>query len=235
MRLQKYLAICGIASRRKSEEFILQGRVKVNGQVIKEMGFKIDEEHDEILFDKRKIQPEKRKIVILLNKPTHYVTTISDPFNRRTVADLVKEIPERLVPVGRLDYHSSGLLLLTNDGDLTYQLTHPKHHIPKVYHVKIDGVLTSRQADMFRKGMVIDGYMTKPSELDIMSHDDSYSMMEIVLHEGRNRQIRKMIEKLGYKVLELERVAIGPIADKNLKPGQYRFLTDSEIKLLKGE
>jgi 23S rRNA pseudouridine2605 synthase len=235
MRLQKYLAHCGIASRRKSEELIQQGRVMVNGQIITEMGYKIDLIHDEVLFDKKLITPENRRVVILINKPTGYVTTNKDQFNRKTVVDLISDIPERLVPVGRLDYHSSGLLLLTNDGDLTYQLTHPKHHIPKIYLVKIDGVLTQQQIDQFRNGMVIDDYRTKTAGLEVVSKTVRFSVLKITLHEGRNRQIRKMIEQLGCEVMELERIAIGNISDSTLKPGEYRYLTKNEIKSIKGE
>ncbi len=235
MRLQKYLANCGVASRRKSELLIQQGRVIVNGQIITEMGFAVDPTHDEVQFDNKVISPEKRRVIVLINKPKGYVTTNNDQFDRKTVADLVSDIPERLVPVGRLDYHSSGLLLLTNDGDLTYYLTHPKHHIPKVYLVKIDGILNQQQIDQFNNGMVIDDYRTRPAELTVVKKTSGLSVLKITLHEGRNRQIRKMIELLGYNVLELERIAIGKISDSTLKPGEYRHLTKNEIESLKGD
>lgn len=235
MRLQKFLAKAGIASRRKSEALILQGRVKVNGVVVKEMGIVVDPTKDIVLFDESEVAIEKNQLVILLNKPKGYVSTVDDQFDRKTVIDLIPDIKERLYPIGRLDYYSSGLLLLTNDGDLTYQLTHPKHHVSKVYRVTVDSVFQDSDIERFENGLVIDGYKTQKALLKVVKRYPNQTILEITLNEGRNRQIRKMLELLNYEVIALERIMIGNLKDLNLKPGQYRFLDEKEINELKGE
>ncbi len=235
MRLQKYLAKAGIASRRKSEALILEGRVKVNGVIVKEMGIIIDQSKDIVLFDDNKVALEKNQLVILLNKPKGYVSTVNDQFDRKTVIELIPDIKERLYPIGRLDYYSSGLLLLTNDGDLTYQLTHPKHHVSKVYRVKVDTTFRDEDIERFENGLEIDGYMTQKALLEVLERYPNQSILKITLNEGRNRQIRKMLEVLNYNVVDLERIMIGNLADPNLKPGQYRYLSETEINELKGE
>ena len=235
MRLQKFLAKAGIASRRKSESLILEGRVKVNGAIVKEMGIIIDPSKDIVLFDNSKVTIEKNQIVILLNKPKGYVSTVDDQFDRKTVIHLIPDIKERLYPIGRLDYYSSGLLLLTNDGDLTYQLTHPKHHVSKVYRVTIDSTFQDSDIERFENGLVIDGYKTQKALLKVIMRYPNQTILEITLNEGRNRQIRKMLEILNYKVVDLERIMIGNLKDTNLKSGEYRFLSEEEINALKGE
>lgn len=235
IRLQKYLANCGICSRRKAEEFILSGRVKINDLVVRELGTKINPEVDKVLFDNKPVKLENKKIYILLNKPINCVTTAKDQFNRKTVLDYIdkNKIKERLVPVGRLDYESCGLLLLTNDGDLTYKLTHPKHNINKKYIVKVSKIPSDKQLEKFRTGILIDGYKTAPAQIRILRADKQTSTLEIIISEGKNRQIRKMCETLGHEVLELKRVAIEKILLGNLQDGEYRHLKKDELAYLK--
>lgn len=231
MRLQKYIAKCGVASRRKAEEMIKNGLISVNGKIITEMGIKIDIYKDIVKLNNEIIRFENKTIVILINKPEGYVSTTDDQFGRKTVLDIIPDITERLYPVGRLDYYSCGLLLLTNDGELTYNLTHPKHHISKVYRVHIDKVFRIEDKSKFEKGLVIDEYLTKPSELII----ENNKTLKITLYEGRNRQIRKMLEQLGYNILKLERIQIGDIYDINLNSGEYRYLSEDEVSRLRRE
>lgn len=235
VRLQKYLAQCGVASRRKSEELIQAGRVKVNGSTVTEMGRTIDPTEDEVIFDGKPVHPESRHIVVLLNKPVGVISTASDPRGRTTVLDLVKDLPERLVPVGRLDYQSCGLILLTNDGDLCYAMTHPKHHVPKRYLVSVKYRFKEDDRLRFEAGIEIDGYTTRPAECKVLKRNGQHSLLEITLHEGRNRQIRKMMEVLGYPVNRLERIAIGNLTDPSLQPGHYRLLSEAEYRHLKEE
>lgn len=231
IRLQKYLAECGIASRRKAEEYILQGQVKVNGKIITELGTKINPEKDKIEFEDKKIKKEEKHIYILLNKPIGYVTTVDDQFNRDTILDLVK-VKERVVPVGRLDMYTSGALILTNDGDFVYKVTHPKHEINKTYTVTIKGIIQNEEIEHLRQGVKIDDYITKPAKVRILKTDEekNISRIEIIIHEGRNRQVRKMCEAIGKKVLALHRSKIGNIGVKNLKIGTWRYLNQSEVK-----
>ena len=199
-RLQKYLAECGIASRRKSEEYILQGKVKVNGKIITELGTKINPIKDKIEFEDKEIKQEEKYVYILLNKPIGYVTTVNDQFNRDTVLDLVK-VKERIVPVGRLDMYTSGALILTNDGDFVYKVTHPKHEINKTYTVTIKGIIQEAEVEQLRKGVKIDEYITKPAKVKILKIDTekNISRIEITIHEGKNRQVRKMCEAIEKK------------------------------------
>lgn len=231
IRLQKYLAECGIASRRKSEEYILQGKVKVNGKTITELGTKIDPSNDKIEFENKEIKKEEKNVYILLNKPIGYVTTANDQFNRDTVIDLVK-VKERIVPVGRLDMYTSGALILTNDGDFVYKVTHPKHEINKTYTVTIKGIIQEGEVEQLRKGVKIEDYITKPAKVKILKTDEdkNISRLEITIHEGKNRQVRKMCEAIDKKVLALHRSKIGNIAVKDLKIGTWRYLKESEIK-----
>lgn len=233
MRLQKYLAMCGVASRRKSEKMILQGRVKVNGKVIDKLGYKINPDIDVILVDNKQVIKKENYIYIALNKPEGYITTVKDQFNRPTVLDLVKSINERIYPIGRLDYDTSGLLLLTNDGDLTYKLTHPKHEIEKVYIAKIKGVPTEKKLNKFRKGLKIDNYVTSKAKIEVLKKYNDYSIVKIAIHEGKNRQIRKMCKKINHPVIKLKRIAIGKIELGNLKKGSWRYLSKEEISYLK--
>lgn len=233
IRLQKYLANCGIASRRKCEEYILQGRVEVNGIIIEELGSKINPEKDIVKFDGKEVKEEKNLVYILLNKPIGYVTTVDDQFNRDTVLDLVK-VKERIVPVGRLDMYTSGALILTNDGDFVYKITHPKHEINKTYTVTIKGIIQNSEVEQLRKGIKIDDYITKPAKVKILKTDieKDISRIEITIHEGKNRQVRKMCEAIGKKVLALHRSKIENIGVKDLKIGQWRYLKKNEIQAL---
>ncbi|MGB9779402.1 pseudouridine synthase [Caldanaerobacter sp.] len=232
VRLQKYLAECGIASRRKCEEYILQGRVKVNGKVVKELGTKIDPNVDIIEFDGKIVRREEKKLYIMLYKPAGYITSSKDPFGRPTVLDLVK-VKERIYPVGRLDFDTSGLLLLTNDGELANTLMHPKHEVVKTYVAKVKGVPTKEEMQMFENGLIIDGRKTSRAKIRLLSVKNGTSVVEIKIHEGRNRQVKKMCKAIGHPVIELKRTKIGDLELKGLKPGEWRYLTEEEVKYLK--
>ncbi|MDV3427997.1 MAG: rRNA pseudouridine synthase [Bacillota bacterium] len=230
-RLQKYMAECGAASRRKSEEIILSGRVKVNGQVITELGFKIDKDKDTVLLDDKLIKEEENKVYIALNKPTGYLSSVSDDRGRKTIIDLVP-VSERIYPIGRLDYDSCGLILLTNDGEIYNKVIHPRKNIDKLYRFIINGRLAPDDIEKLEKGVDIGGYVTRPCKIKIIDEgkDSSY---EIIIHEGKNRQIRKMLESAGFKVIYLERMQIGKIYLGKLSRGNYRVLTNNEINYLK--
>lgn len=230
-RLQKYLAQCGVASRRKCEELILQGRVQVNGVTVTELGTKINPEKDKIKFDGKDIKQSPKLVYILLNKPIGYVTTADDQFGRDTVLDLVK-VKERIVPVGRLDMYTSGALILTNDGDFVYQVTHPKHEIEKTYTVTIKGIAQNSEVEQLRNGIKIDDYITKPARVKILKTDTEkgISRLEVTIHEGKNRQVRKMCEAVGRKVLALHRSKIGGIGVKDIELGKWRYLTANEVQ-----
>ncbi len=232
-RLQKYLAECGVASRRKCEELILEGKVKVNNQIVTELGVKVNPEKDIVKFEDKEIKPTSKMVYILLNKPIGYVTTADDQFGRDTVLDLVK-VKERIVPVGRLDMYTSGALILTNDGDFVYKVTHPKHEIEKTYTVTVKGIIKNEEVEQLRKGVKIDDYITKPAKVKILKTDieKNISRLEIVIHEGKNRQIRKMCESVGRKVLALHRSKIGKIGVKDIELGKWRYLKDREIQEL---
>ena len=231
IRLQKYLAEAGIASRRKAEELILQGKVQVNGKVITELGTKVQIGKDEVIYENKIVQIENKKIYVLLNKPIGYVTTVKDQFHRESVLDLVK-VKERLVPVGRLDMYTSGALILTNDGDFVYKVTHPKHEIPKTYTVTLKGIVGKDNVENLRTGVDIGGYITKPAKVKILKTDEDkqISRLEIIIHEGKNRQVRKMCEAIGHKVLALHRSAIAGITVKNIELGKWRYLSKEEVK-----
>ncbi len=230
IRLQKYLAEAGIASRRKAEELIQQGKVKVNNVIVTELGTKINPEKDKIEYEGKIITREDEKVYILLNKPIGYVTTAKDQFNRDSVLDLVK-VKQRIVPVGRLDMYTSGALLLTNDGDFVYQVTHPKHEIEKTYTVTLKGMITKTTIEMLKKGVKIEDYVTRPAKVRILKieEDKNQSRLEITIHEGKNRQIRKMCEAVGHRVLALHRSKIDGIGVKELPLGKWRYLSENEI------
>ena len=232
-RLQKYLAECGVASRRKCEELILQGKVKVNNQIVTELGVKVNPEKDIVKFEDKEVKPTSKMVYILLNKPIGYVTTADDQFGRDTVLDLVK-VKERIVPVGRLDMYTSGALILTNDGDFVYKVTHPKHEIEKTYTVTVKGIIKNEEVEQLRKGVKIDDYINKPAKVKILKTDieKNISRLEIVIHEGKNRQVRKMCESIGRKVLALHRSKIGKIGVKDIELGKWRYLKDREIQEL---
>lgn len=235
-RLQKYLANSGIASRRKAEEYILAGKVKVNGKIVTELGTKVNPFKDIVEFEGKKVNKDIKKVYVLLNKPIDYVTTVKDQFNRNTVVDLVKNAGENLLPVGRLDMYTSGALILTNDGDFIFHVTHPKHEVEKTYTVTLRGKVTNKDVEELEQGVIIDEeYKTKPAKVRIMKIDEekNISRLEIVIHEGKNRQVRKMCEAIGKKVIALHRSKIGNIGVKDLKIGQWRYLTKEEISSLK--
>lgn len=231
-RLQKFLANQGICSRRKAEEYILEGKVKVNGQVVTELGTKINPEKDKIEFNNKLVAIEVKKVYILLNKPIGFVSTVKDQFNRPTVMELLKKVNENVVPVGRLDMYTSGALILSNDGDFIYQVTHPKHEINKTYQVTAKGKITNEEVENLRNGVDIGDYITKPAQVRIMKIDEekNISRIEITIHEGKNRQVRRMCEAIGKKVLALHRSKIGDIEVKDLRLGEFRYLTNKEVK-----
>lgn len=231
-RLQKFLAEAGIASRRKAEELISEGKVSVNGKIIKELGFKVNEK-DVIFYNGKRVIKETKNIYILFNKPEGCVTTVKDQFGRKTVLDYIPNVNERIYPIGRLDYETSGLIILTNDGDLTYTLTHPKHNVEKTYIAKVEGQLTEEKIEMLRNGVLIDDRKTYPAKVKIISENKAYSVLEIKISEGRNRQVRKMCDAVGHSVVTLMRKSIGKIELEKLKKGEYRFLTTEEIEYLK--
>ena len=235
VRLQKFMADCGIASRRKCEEYILEGKVKINGETVNKLGIKVNPQKDEIIFEGEKIKKEEKKVYILLNKPIDYVTTVHDQFERKNVLELIKGVKERLVPVGRLDMYTSGALILTNDGDFVYKVTHPKHEINKTYVVTLKGIFNTDSKKRLETGVQIEDYKTKPAKVKILKLDEekNTSRVEITIHEGKNRQIRKMCETLGYKVLALHRTKIGVLSVNGLKIGQWRYLKKEEIERLK--
>ena len=237
-RLQKFLARSGVASRRKSEELIINGKIKVNGKIVIELGTKVDPEKDVIKYNEKEIKNESKKVYILLNKPIGYVTTVKDQFKRQTVLDLVKGINERIVPVGRLDMYTSGALLLSNDGEFINKVTHPKHEIEKTYNVTVVGIVNSNDVKELSEGVEIEvdeeKYITKPAKVKILKIDEekNLSRIQIVIHEGKNREIRKMCDSIGKKVLALHRAKIGNIDVKDLRLGKWRYLTNKEVNSL---
>lgn len=235
IRLQKFMADSGIASRRKCEELILQGKVQVNGKPIIELGTKINSEKDVVEFENKIINNENKKYVyILLNKPIGYVTTAKDQFGRDTVLDLVK-VKERIVPVGRLDMYTSGALILTNDGDFVNKVTHPSHEINKTYNVTVRGIVTDENVKALESGVIIDdNYKTKPAIVKILKIDKEkkISRIQITIHEGKNRQIRKMCKAIDKNVLALHRAKIGELTVKNIPLGKWKFLNKNEIEKL---
>jgi pseudouridine synthase len=236
-RLQKILSAAGVASRRAAEVLISQGRVSVNGDTVTELGTRADPDRDDIRVDGRRVRASAPRRYVLLNKPTGYVTTRRDPQGRRTVLDLLPRDASSLYPVGRLDYDTEGLLLLTNDGDLAARLTHPRHEVPKTYQAVVRGVPSPECMATLARGVVIDGARTAPADVRLVktfrSRGRDEGVLEIVLREGRNRQVRRMCEAVGHPVDHLRRVRIGPIGDVALKPGQWRELNAREVAALK--
>lgn len=231
-RLQKVMAHAGVASRRKSEEIIAAGRVKVNGEVVTELGLKVSPS-DEVMVDGVPITTE-HKVYVLLNKPRETISTVEDPKNRDTVLDLVEAVEERIYPVGRLDWDTTGALLLTNDGELSYRLTHPSFEFPKTYVVKAKGWVSKKMGHQLARGVMIDGVKTAPAQVTIMSYDgkNDTTMVRITLHEGRNHQVKNMFEAIGTPVEKLTREAFGFLTTEGLPSGEWRFLTPHEVKQL---
>jgi pseudouridine synthase len=234
MRLNKYLAAAGVGSRRKCDEYISEGRIVVNGEVIQKLGSRINEISDVVTFDGQKVGLIEKFIYILLNKPKGIITTAKDEYDRQTVLDLIP-LKERIFPVGRLDQESTGLVFLTNDGDLANQLIHPKYNKKKTYHVLLNKIVRPVDVYHFSRGLNLDGKKTAPCSVSEIRIIDNCSFMEVIISEGRNRQIRRMFDQLGYEVESLDRVAIGPLTIAGLKRGQWRYLRSSEINHLKNE
>ena len=232
-RLQKFLANSGIAARRKCEEFITEGRVKVNGKVVTALGTKINPDKDVVEFDGKVVKNGEKKVYILLNKPIDYVTTAKDQFNRPTVLDLV-DVKEKIVPVGRLDMYTSGALILSNDGDFIYKVTHPKYEIEKTYNATVRGIVTDEDVQKLKNGVKIEDYISGKAKVKILktNEEKNFSRIQITIHEGKNREVRKMCEAIGKRVLALHRRKIGNLDVKNLELGTWRFLSRKEVEEL---
>jgi 23S rRNA pseudouridine2605 synthase len=240
LRLQKILSQAGIASRRAAEKLIVEGRVSVNGETVRELGTKADPA-DDIRVDGRRVKAAERKRYILLYKPAGYVTTRSDEKRRRTVLDLLNGVREYVYPVGRLDYDTEGLLLLTNDGDLAAQLTHPRHEVERTYEAKVAGMPDDDALERLRRGIPLDGKRTLPADATLLSrgpakagpHREGTAVVRLTIREGRNRQVRRMLEAVGHPVQSLKRTRIGSLSDRYLGPGDWRDLSDAEIRKLR--
>ena len=235
MRLQKFIASSGVCSRRKAEDLILAGKIKVNGEIVTELGKKVDSQKDEVMYENKIIKLSEDYKYVLLNKPVGYVTTVKDQFNRPTVLDLVKDCKVKLLPVGRLDMYTSGALILTNDGDFIYKITHPKNEIEKTYNATVRGIVSEDDVEKLKKGVKIEDYISGKAKVKILKIDkaQNQSRIEITIHEGKNREVRKMCEAIGKNVIALHRSKLECIDVKNLKIGQWRFLTDKEVEKLK--
>ena len=237
LRLQKFLANAGVCSRRKAEEYILDGKVKVNGKVVNELGRKVNPDKDEIIFESKIIRLQNNMVYILLNKPIGYVTTVKEQFNRPTVIDLLNGVKEKVLPVGRLDMYTSGALILTNDGDFIYQVTHPKYEIEKTYQATVKGIVTKEDIKKLENGVEIDDYISGKAKVKILKivKENNISRLKITIHEGKNREVRKMCSAIGKNVIALHRSKIENIDLKDLKIGQWRYLTSNEVLKLKSK
>ncbi|MBR0374486.1 MAG: rRNA pseudouridine synthase [Mogibacterium sp.] len=232
MRINKYIAQSGAASRRLADELIEAGKVKVNGKVLRQLGYDV-QPGDVVEVSGRIVEPEDKNVYLLLNKPTGYVTTTLDKEGRPTVFDLVTDVDVRLFPVGRLDYNTSGLLILTNDGDLANKLMHPRHEFVKRYRVRVSGMVSRAKAEVLARGVDIGGYVTAPAEVEVIRHDKNSTILEIAIHEGKNRQVRRMCRAIGHPVQELTRIGLGKLVIGRLAVGGYRKLSKEEVKYLK--
>jgi len=232
MRINKYLADCGVASRRKCDELISQGKVKVNGKVTRELGLDI-KPTDVVMFENRVVRASVKRVYYKLHKPKGYVTTANDDKGRKTVVELMRGVQERVYPIGRLDYDTEGLLILTNDGDITNILTHPKNEVKKTYIASIEGEIDMEDVKKISKGIDIGGYVTQPCSVSIISKDEKFTRVEVVISEGKNHQVKKMFEAVGKNVAFLKRVSIGEIKLGGLARGEYKALTTKEIAYLK--
>lgn len=233
-RLQKYIARCGAASRRAAEQMILDGRVMVNKSVVTELGTRVDFDNDKVFLDGQRLLPEKKLYYIMLNKPKGYLSTAEDDRGRRAVTELVTDLDARLYPVGRLDYDSEGLLFLTNDGDFTFRMTHPGHQVEKKYQVVVSGIPQYEDLQKLRKGVDIGDYVTAPAQVTLANEQERTAQLNITIREGKNRQVRRMCEAVGYPVLRLKRVNIGGVSLGNLPKGKWRHLTEAELTKLTG-
>lgn len=233
VRLQKAIADSGLASRRKAEEMIREGRVTVNGAVVREMGLKIDPGRDHVKVDGRHIKPAPPEVYVMLNKPKGCVSSLSDPEGRPTVADLLARVKLRVFPVGRLDFDSEGLMLLTNNGAMAQALLHPRHHVPKTYLIKVKGVLSEAEIEQLERGVDLEDGRTAPATVKKVRKAEQNSWVEITIHEGRKHQVKRMLESVGHPVLKLMRVRFGPLALGDLPAGEFRYLTDREANALR--
>ena len=234
MRLNKYIAQAGLASRRKADELIINGRVKVNGETVREPYYDVADGMS-VSLEGRDLGPAAKKVYYVLNKPKGYITSTADEKDRPTVMELARDAAERVFPVGRLDSQTSGLLIMTNDGDFAYKLMHPKYEKTKTYRALVKGVLSNEKIAKLRKGVDIGGYVTLPAEVNLIKQNPGTALVEIKIREGRNRQVRKMLSAVGLKVAELERIAIGSLFLGRLKPGHMRKMTKQEIEILLSE
>ena len=232
-RIQKIIAAAGVTSRRAAEELIAEGRVRVNGQVVSELGAKADADKDHIKVDGKLINPHQPKIYVMLNKPAGFVTTMSDPEGRPTVQDLLKGVKIRVYPVGRLDYNTEGMLILTNDGDFAHLITHPKHEFPKTYLAKVKGVLEDSQIESLEQGIYLDDGKTAPAKLKKVRKEEANSWLVITIHEGRKRQVRRMFDRVGHSVIKLKRIRTGSMVLGDLPEGAFRYLTPAEVSGLR--
>ncbi|MGF6376061.1 23S rRNA pseudouridine2605 synthase [Clostridiales Family XIII bacterium PM5-7] len=233
MRINKYIAQSGIASRRKADELITGGNVKINGKTLKEPGFDVGDD-DVVEVNGRRIYADEKKVYILLNKPIGFITTVKDEQKRPTVMELVRDVDARIFPVGRLDNNTSGMLLMTNDGEFSYRVAHPKHKMMKTYRARVEGILSNEKCAKLANGVDIGGFVTSKAKVNIIKGMPRSTIVEISIHEGKNRQVRKMFAAVGNKVQELERVAIGEMPLGRLAEGHYRKLTKGEIDYLMG-
>ncbi|MBO5429558.1 MAG: rRNA pseudouridine synthase [Peptococcaceae bacterium] len=231
-RLQKYLASAGVASRRASEKLILEGKVAVNGKVVKELGTKVIPGKDKVTVDGKPVRTEEQLVYYLMNKPAGYLTTVKDTHDRPTVMDLLAGIPYRVFPVGRLDFETEGLLLLTNDGEFAYRMTHPKFKIKKTYLATVQGELTKERLQMLREGVELEDGKTAPAEVKVVRQEKHRTVVEITIHEGKNRQVRRMFKAVKNPVLELKRINVGGLTLKGVGSGEIRSLTDEELQKL---
>ena len=229
MRLQKYLAQCGVASRRKSEELIAAGRVKLNDSVVREMGVQVNTDTDMVFVDNKPVYPEEKKVYILLNKPMGVICAASDPFGRKTVLDVIGDVGERIYPVGRLDYETEGLLLLTNDGDFAQRVLHPSFEVEKTYYTVVIGRVKPEDVKALRSGVQLDDGPTAPARVEVLHRTATSTTLLITIHEGRNRQVRRMLEAVGYNVQYLRRDRFAHLSLEGTAPGSWRFLSQKEL------
>ncbi len=233
IRLNKFLAQAGVASRREVDKMIAEGRIKVNGQVVQVLGYKIDDEKDKVDVEGRRVEKEEELIYLMINKPPGYLVTLKDNFQRPTIQQLLPSLRKRVFPVGRLDYDSTGLLLLTNDGELAYRLTHPRFKVPKVYMVKVKGEPVPSELTRLEKGIYLDGKKTAPAKIAQIGGDLKKSLLKVEIYEGRKREVKRMFQAIGHKVIQLQRINFGGLGLGSLKMGKWRFLTRKEIETLK--
>lgn len=233
MRLQKLIAGTGIASRRKAETLITAGRVTVNGKVVTELGTKVDPERDHVKLDGKHLSSVQPFVYLMLNKPKNVMSTLDDPGGRTTVKDYLRGVSVRVFPVGRLDFDSEGLMLLTNNGDLAQALLHPRYHVPKTYLIKVKGVLTDEEIRQLEQGVRLEDGMTSPAQVKKIKKAEANSWLEITIREGRKHQVKRMLESVGHPVIKLMRVRMGPLSLGNLESGEFRFLTDREANALR--